>query len=789
MATVSVRVDDSYRLFVNGTQVLADDYWKDAERRSVEIAPGDVIALAAVNGGGPSGVFVDIAWADGRRVASSEAWQVTTVAPTGDWTAAGFDTSGWRPATAYGAVDDPDFAGGERPAAGSPGQWIWSEGFTTDPETYFRFVVPEPGEPVVARPLADRRVTVGESVAFEVPAGTFDDPDSDAAPRLSAGLVDGGALPDWLGFDGRRFTGTPTAADAGSVEVEVTATDADGGSVADVFELAVDDPTALDPSATLSVRVDDSYQLFVNGTEVLADDYWKDAERRSVEIAPGDVIALAAVNGGGPSGVFVDIAWADGRRVASSEAWQVTTVAPTGDWTAAGFDTSGWRPATAYGAVDDPDFAGGERPAAGSPGQWIWSEGFTTDPETYFRFVVPEPGEPPSSTVPAEATTITFADDDRAKVVDLAAGVFADAARVLPLGDSITLGHEAGKDKEDWDGYRQDLFELAADAGLWFDYVGTRARGPATLLDRDHQGVGGIRASEVAPDAFELATATAPDVVLLKLGTNEALRDADAATTVPPSILSILRDIDAAMPTAHILVSALAPVDPTFERYGSELRDDADALAEAINAALPDTVATARAEGIAVDFVDQPTLTAADLSDGIHPDSGGYAKIAAEWFDALTTTVGTAARTFAGAPKALAADIAHASGTAQGDLLVGDAGANWLDGRGGNDRLIGAGGDDTLTGGAGSDVFVVGDGDDLVTDFTLGMDRLSPAFEPASDDIADFAAHVSVADGGDGALLRFDHAGDSAFTEPDGTVSLRGVDAGELVDLTEVFWL
>ena len=213
-ATLSVRVDDSYQLFVNGTPVLADDYWKDAERTSVEIAPGDVIALAAFNGGGPSGVFVDVAWADGRRVASSKAWQVTTLEPTGDWTAADFDDSGWRSATPYGAVDDPDFGLGELPAAGSPGQWIWSEGFTTDPETYFRFVVPEADDPVVASPLADRRATVGESVAFEVPTGTFDDPDSDAAPSLAAGLVDGGALPDWLAFDGRRFTGTPAAADA-----------------------------------------------------------------------------------------------------------------------------------------------------------------------------------------------------------------------------------------------------------------------------------------------------------------------------------------------------------------------------------------------------------------------------------------------------------------------------------------------------------------------------------------------------------------------------------------------
>ncbi|TCN29151.1 M10 family metallopeptidase C-terminal domain-containing protein, partial [Sinorhizobium americanum] len=78
------------------------------------------------------------------------------------------------------------------------------------------------------------------------------------------------------------------------------------------------------------------------------------------------------------------------------------------------------------------------------------------------------------------------------------------------------------------------------------------------------------------------------------------------------------------------------------------------------------------------------------------------------------------------------------NGSANDDVIRGDAAANTLngggaddvlDGRSGVDRLNGGAGDDWLTGGAGNDLFVFdrsgrdGEGD-VITDFTRGQDKL-----------------------------------------------------------------
>jgi Ca2+-binding RTX toxin-like protein len=74
------------------------------------------------------------------------------------------------------------------------------------------------------------------------------------------------------------------------------------------------------------------------------------------------------------------------------------------------------------------------------------------------------------------------------------------------------------------------------------------------------------------------------------------------------------------------------------------------------------------------------------------------------------------------------------------DLLLGMGGTDLIYGGGGNDRIAGGNGSDTLTGGAGHDVFVFrfatapGSAErwdhDIVSDFTVGTDRLRLQFGP-----------------------------------------------------------
>ena len=87
-------------------------------------------------------------------------------------------------------------------------------------------------------------------------------------------------------------------------------------------------------------------------------------------------------------------------------------------------------------------------------------------------------------------------------------------------------------------------------------------------------------------------------------------------------------------------------------------------------------------------------------------------------------------------------------GGAGNDTLIGGAGADTLIGGAGNDVLNGGAGDDTLTGGAGSDVFqfsAAGFGHDIITDFTVGVDKLGIA--GLGINAATFASSVTIAAG------------------------------------------
>ena len=94
--------------------------------------------------------------------------------------------------------------------------------------------------PTVATAIPNQTAPVGTAFNYAFPPNTFNDADSDTL-TYTAMKADNAALPTWLSFTAntRTFSGTPQAADVGPLPVKVTASDGNGGSVSDEFDITV----------------------------------------------------------------------------------------------------------------------------------------------------------------------------------------------------------------------------------------------------------------------------------------------------------------------------------------------------------------------------------------------------------------------------------------------------------------------------------------------------------------------------------------------------------------------
>ena len=94
--------------------------------------------------------------------------------------------------------------------------------------------------PTLAYPIPDRTATEAVAFGYAFPPDTFNDTDGDTL-AYTATRSNGSRLPAWLSFDApaRAFSGTPGPGDVGTLRVRVTARDGRGGSVSDIFDIAV----------------------------------------------------------------------------------------------------------------------------------------------------------------------------------------------------------------------------------------------------------------------------------------------------------------------------------------------------------------------------------------------------------------------------------------------------------------------------------------------------------------------------------------------------------------------
>ncbi|WP_333769888.1 ricin-type beta-trefoil lectin domain protein [Streptomyces sp. IBSBF 2435] len=201
-----------------------------------------------------------------------------------------------------------------------------------------------------------------------------------------------------------------------------------------------------------------------------------------------------------------------------------------------------------------------------------------------------------------------------------AAGVTAAAATpaasttaltVMPLGDSITWGVGSSTGN----GYRGPLRnELVAD-GHPSDFVGTLRNG--TMSDPDNEGHSGYRIDQIAALADAALARYRPNVVTLEIGTND-LNGNYQVSTATARLKSLVDQITADVPDATVLLASLIVSTSAGEEQHRA----------AYNQAIPGIVQSEQAAGKHVGYVDMGALTSADLSDSLHPNDGGYQKMA-----------------------------------------------------------------------------------------------------------------------------------------------------------------
>ena len=184
--------------------------------------------------------------------------------------------------------------------------------------------------PVLAAQTSAQSAVIGQAYSLTLPTGTFTDVDSGDSLTYVATNSTGAALPTWLSFNAttRVFTGTPAAADAGTVAVKLTATDAGGLSASENFNL------------TVSTTASQNFSLFSASTPAPAPTSFNDGQPLELGVkftssTAGQVTALKFYRSASDTGPDVLDLWnATGTKLAgvtftntSASGWQTVALA------------------------------------------------------------------------------------------------------------------------------------------------------------------------------------------------------------------------------------------------------------------------------------------------------------------------------------------------------------------------------------------------------------------------------------------------------------------------------
>jgi len=207
--------------------------------------------------------------------------------------------------------------------------------------------------------------------------------------------------------------------------------------------------------------------------------------------------------------------------------------------------------------------------------------------------------------------------------------------KVMPLGDSITVGKSSGVDDLSKQiSYRKDLWDDLIATGYSVDFVGSVTNGDFYAgFDPHHEGHGGWTDIQIASNIYDNGgenwlNQNPADVILLHIGTNALNPD-------PSDVDDILNEIDQfELDQGKQVIVLLAriinqvPYNPVVSQFNDNIMAVAQGRIDSGDKII--LVDMENEAGIVYNI--QPS---GDMWDSLHPYASGYKKMGIEWYSSL----------------------------------------------------------------------------------------------------------------------------------------------------------
>ena len=233
--------------------------------------------------------------------------------------------------------------------------------------------------------------------------------------------------------------------------------------------------------------------------------------------------------------------------------------------------------------------------------------------------------------------------------------VYPTNMKIMPLGDSITLGNSNA-------GYRGPLYNLLNAAAPGVQYVGASSLNPGSLPagNQQHNGYASYATLDLSNNLDGLDTtrytqqsnseisnpnggywltggngtgrgAVYPDAVLLMVGTNDIYQGTLGNTQInvpsfQTNLNTLVNKIVTMRPDAHLILADITP----WTGHSADVAT--------VNNVVNVVAAQYQAQGKHVSRVDLNTGFPVNGSDGLHPNDVGYAWMANKWYGAIQSS-------------------------------------------------------------------------------------------------------------------------------------------------------